>query len=296
MSQVLIHIGYSKAGSSYLKRWFLAHPDMYYRAKSVAGFYTAEDIVRYAQKNEKEPAYFVLSSEHISVWRGDYDLITSITSGYNLETYHQRMTATLHDIFAEPYVLIVTRGFSGVLRSLYAQYVRDGGILSFEKLNLQYSAEFSSLYDYTWLIQLYRQVFGAEKVIVLPFELLQNHPAQFIGILQDKLGLQKHSEFTNDKVNPSLDPKSVAAIRRFSAFIFAGLKIFPRSLQTKIYNYHLRQIKKKSFLRLIKLIAPFYDDEHMIVTESMLSNYKGKAEILRSEPLYQGYLKDYLLD
>jgi hypothetical protein len=38
MSRHLVHIGYPKAGSTYLQRWFASHPQLAYREGGIAGF------------------------------------------------------------------------------------------------------------------------------------------------------------------------------------------------------------------------------------------------------------------
>jgi hypothetical protein len=38
VSRHLIHIGYAKAGSKFLQRWFEAHPDLAYRTAGLGGF------------------------------------------------------------------------------------------------------------------------------------------------------------------------------------------------------------------------------------------------------------------
>ncbi len=240
MPKVLIHIGYPKTGSTYLQKWFEKHPAMLYKARAIMGFEDALDLARYAEKTEKLHDFLVLSSEDLSVWKGDYNILGFVSKGYDMQKYNEHLTTVLHDTFVSPYILIVTRGYESILRSLYSQYVRGGGVLDFEELQEKFGPELSAVDHYTWLIQLYRKVFGAEKVIVLPYELLQVDPAGFTSQLEDKLGLSDHFSFTQEKINPSLTPRQIAATRFISKFIFNLLGFLPNDWRTAIYGYHIR--------------------------------------------------------
>ena len=296
MSKVLIHIGYPKTGSTYLQKWFAKHPDMIFRPKGIAGFTDAHDIARYAQKAEKAPAYFVLSSEDLSVWKGEYNVTGFSSRNYDINAYNHYLTNALHDIFVSPYILIVTRGYKSMLRSLYSQYVRGGGILDFAQLQVEFGKDFGVLYDYSAMVRLYQGVFGYDKVIVLPFELLESNPLQFTSLLEDKLGIENHFAFTREKINPSLTRQEMAATRRISKFIFKSLDIFPRTLQTKIYGLHIRYLAKIRNPLLVKLLARFCPVDDMTVSDDMRNIFKGKAALLKDEKLFQPYWKEYLMD
>jgi hypothetical protein len=296
MPKVLIHIGYPKTGSTYLQKWFEKNPAMLYKARAIVGFEDAHDLARYAEKTEKLHDYFVLSSEDLSVWKGDYNIIGFASKGYDIQKYNEHLTTILHDTFVSPYILIATRGYESILRSLYSQYVRGGGILNFQELQQKYGEDLSALYDYTWLIELYRKVFGPEKVIVLPYELLQNDPARFTSQLEDKLGINNHFQFTQEKINPSLSPQQIAATRLISKFIFNRLGFLPESWRTGIYGFHIRYLAKTPKPLLVRLLAGFCGADDMTVMPSTLDLCKGKAAILKNEPLFQPYLKEYLLN
>lgn len=295
MPKVLIHIGYPKTGSTWLQKWFENHPAMLYRQRAVAGFFNAHDLARYAQKAEKLQEVFVLSSEDLSVWKGDYNITGFASKGYDMHAYSKNLTRMLHDIFHEPYILIVTRGYEGMLRSLYSQYVRGGGLLNFEELQQEFGNEFSVLYDYSWLINLYREIFGSEKVIVLPFELLQSQPVRFTALIEDRLGLTENFNFRNEKVNPSLTPQELAATRKISTILFRSLGFLPESWRTVIYGYHIRHLAKNARSWPVKLLAPLCKPDEVKVNNAMLELFKGKAEILRNEALFQPWIKEYLL-
>ena len=49
--KMLLHIGYSKAGSSFLQKWFKEHPQLRYAPRGLAGFDTVCGIIDVALDN-----------------------------------------------------------------------------------------------------------------------------------------------------------------------------------------------------------------------------------------------------
>lgn len=81
-------------------------------------------------------------------------------------------------------VLIVVREQRRAILSTYRQYVRDGGVASLAGwLHPRNPDELPQLawshWEYHHLIGLYRELFGAERVLVLPFESLAHDAAAF---------------------------------------------------------------------------------------------------------------------
>ena len=125
--------------------------------------------------------------------------------------------------------------------------------------------------------------------------MLENNPIQFTSLLEDRLGIENHFTFTKEKINPSLTRQEIAATRRISKFIFKSLGILPPSLRTKIYGFHIRYLAKNRKALLIRLLSRFCTADDMTMTDTMHHLFKGKAEILGDEDLFQPYLKEYLL-
>jgi hypothetical protein len=59
----LIHIGYPKAGSTFLQAWFEQHPELCYAPGGLGGFYNIYEICRPSGRACK---YFVTSFEGIA--------------------------------------------------------------------------------------------------------------------------------------------------------------------------------------------------------------------------------------
>ena len=187
----LLHIGYHKTGTTLLQR--RVFPDAEAGFCFVAGvdalqpaFVDAnpfdfdpeaareafEPGIREAQAQALVP---VLSYERLS--GGPH------SGGYDSKTIADRLITT----FPDARVLMVVREQTSMLISLYKVYVRMGGVASFEQyINPPpHSAARAPLFrfdylEYHRLVGYYQGLFGAENVLVLPYELLERRPRAFV--------------------------------------------------------------------------------------------------------------------
>jgi hypothetical protein len=297
MSKVLIHIGYIKSGSTYLQRWFEKHPAMFYKFKAITGFYGTHDISWYAESAETMHECFVISSEHLSVWKSDSDIV-GMRNGlkkYDIKAYQEKLRDTLFAIYPSAKILIVTRGYTSLFQSFYSQYLAIGGTYDFEGLLKSMWENFPDLFDYSHVINLYREKFG-DNVIVLPYELLRTDPHAFTGIIEKRMGIQNTYQFTSEKINAALDRKLLRAYRKLSNIIYRSVKPFPYKVQRALYGYYIMQLHRHNIDFLLKFMARVINkEEGMQGMDGVLKALEGKAEVLRTEELYQPYLKEYLL-
>jgi hypothetical protein len=297
MSKVLIHIGFPKAGSTYLQTWFGENPGCFYNGKSIAGFSNAHDISKYAVPPDPIHEWFVLSNEDLSVWRGEPDIVgLKSTKLYDFKGYQSKLCQTLYALYPGAKVMIITRGCTTLFPSFYSQYLCGGGTSVFSELMQNYGQFFSLGYDYTHIIELYRSTFNAGNVKVLPYELLRADPATFISEIEAWMGISKPFKITSEKINASLDNKTLTAYRKVSRLLYQLIKPLPYSFQKYIYGYYMMVLNGKKPHPFMKFIARFANNEiNLDGLDEVMKTLKGKAEILRHEEIYQPYLKEYLL-
>lgn len=299
MSHVLIHIGFPKSGSTYLQKWFEEHPEIYYQPKYIAqGFYHAGELARYLQLTEKVAQNFVLSSEDITLWGGNPNLYgLRRLEPYNYRKFQNRMCETLYTIYPTSKVLIVTRGYLSIFTSIYAQYIRIGGTLSYTEL-FQYNEQlFTTSLDYSYVIDLYRKKFGIENVIILPYELLLEKPVMFLSMIEKRLDIKEKFDLAIGKVNASLSNKELSTYYNISCLVFRLLKPFSKNMQIRMYLHYTNFIRTKKAQSFLKWISGFISEPLVMNEESdIILLMKGKAEILRDEELYGQYLKEYLIE
>jgi hypothetical protein len=211
----LIHIGYPKTASTWLQQVvFLNENTGFYApwgapAESVRkqffnsdGFHVSAETAR----SQLEPGLIeAIKQSLIPVFSNE--MLTGFPStgrGWSKEIVHR-----IHDIFPEGKVFIVIREQKSMLLSSYRQHLMMGGTLSINDFiviektprSLKHSCCVDFFY-YDKIIDYYRNVFGRDNVLVLPFELFKQNKQIFC---------EKLLSFAeaNGKVDYSQSPKNV---------------------------------------------------------------------------------------
>jgi hypothetical protein len=65
MARHLIHVGYSKAGSTFLQAWFERHPELRFAPGGLGGF---NDVDELSRPPGREYKYYVTSFEGLCTW------------------------------------------------------------------------------------------------------------------------------------------------------------------------------------------------------------------------------------
>ncbi|WP_165356232.1 sulfotransferase [Sphingosinicella sp. BN140058] len=207
----LIHIGYPKTGSSFLRSWYRSHPQLAFTDRGFAGYSEPEAISRSTFAPPRPLRYRVTSAEGLATPSAQAGLARRSGVPEIPDTFAGQQDlacARLAEIFPNARILLVLRGIRSLLPSLHSQYLRVGGTLDFTGFCDAWVAALGAdrrLWDYDYLVALYRRTFGAENVIVMPFELLQADPAAFTGALEARLGLAPHPPAPK-RINPALSP------------------------------------------------------------------------------------------
>ncbi len=190
---VLLHIGYHKTASSLLQTTVFDRADQGFmrpldepRHQLVVDFVRpgpfgyAPETMRAKYRDHLETASrknltMVLSHERLSGYPP--------SGGYDSRTLADRLHAT----FPEASVLIVIREQVGLISSMYSQYVTDGGDMGLKNYltapqpHLMRMPSFSfDFYEFDRLIGYYQALFGEDRVLVMPYEILRRHPAAFV--------------------------------------------------------------------------------------------------------------------
>jgi hypothetical protein len=198
MTGHLLHIGYAKAGSTFLQHWFESHPQLAYERGGIAGFRDVYDIARQGTRG-RDVRYRVTSNEGLSSPRpdaGDAAVDYAALHVMHIAVAQQRVCTMLADLFPRSTVLIVTRGFRSMILSSLSQYARSGGDADpgelIQKAQQARDPRQVDWWDYDKLVAMYTQAFGADNVMVMPYELLRDDPDEFIRVLAARLGIDAH--------------------------------------------------------------------------------------------------------
>jgi hypothetical protein len=292
--QHLIHIGYPKAGSHFVQRWSEGHPEIEYAQRGFAGFADATDLAR-KSTSPRAIRLRVTSAEEISA---PHPFVGSITEALQQTRpeYQEAACRYVSEVFKDPIILLLTRGFESVLLSGFSEYVRSGGDMIFftgQPPPPEALAQAEHDWNYDYLIAIYRAAFG-ERLIVLPYELLRDNPKAFTRELEERLGLSP-SETPMDKIYPSLSPIELRWYPRISSLIRA-LPVGTR-LRSYMFRKYVRSVQVnrwKVAIGLLQKLFPAAPVTSALIPRETVEYFRGRADSLKAEPLYAPYAEDYL--
>jgi hypothetical protein len=175
----LFHIGFRKTGTSTLQRHFfptlegwaylgLGSPllDEFRPLVNSLLFdedadYRATELRALIDRERRGRAGIVVSREHLS-------------------TFHRlgHVAPRVHDLEPEAKILVCVRNHRTILPSAYGQNVKAGGTLRFDEWAERVLSE--RLFHYDVVVQRYQELFGPERVMVSPFELLVSDRVAFL--------------------------------------------------------------------------------------------------------------------
>lgn len=304
--RVLLHVGFHKAGSSWLEAWLTRHSQVRFSAATFGGLQGPMDLCREVKRDGPPPRVHAVSEENLTgglVFPEGYFYLLLRHQGFHtrptgIPEHQERIAARLHALFPGAQVLLITRGFAGALRSVYSQVVRIGGDLPFDEFLEAYRLQIADWLAYDRVIGAYRARFGADNVTVLPFEALAEGEAAFGRMLEEALGLD-HEEITIGRVLPSLSPVQLAAYARFSHTVLAPVARHLRNYRAmQMYLLYARFVVDQPWAdwAIRAAFGPRGDVARPEVTPGYLARFRGTAESLATLPAFAPYRAAYLLD
>lgn len=129
--------------------------------------------------------------------------------------------------FPEARILITIREQRDMILSSYTQYLKRGGVIPLNSLvgrkHDQRLAFFSSVYfEYHNVVETYQDMFGAENVLVLPYEMFRARPQTYLDRIYEFAGACGPADWIPDfsrKSNETAGTAGLAARRRLSRLL-----------------------------------------------------------------------------
>ncbi|HWS53440.1 MAG TPA: hypothetical protein VN228_04915 [Pyrinomonadaceae bacterium] len=304
MAQHLIHVGYPKAGSTFLQAWFGRHPELCYKPGGLGGFHNVYEIAR---PSEADCKYYVTSFEGLCTPHESAGDVRLDFGGVEpvrpepLKENQARVCAVLKSLYPASRILVVTRGFKAMILSGYSQYVRMGGRLHLAGMCRDLAAleeDGAYYYDFDHLLRLYGEAFGEENLIVLPYELLRDDQGRFLRVLEERLGL-RHAEIRLGRANPSLTPEELYWYPLISRAVSAAASRLGPARFRRVYRWYVGKTldnKLRPLVGALCLARPGRKITEADFPAEILSRFEGKAARLKGDPLYAPYAADYLWD
>lgn len=287
MTGHLIHVGFPKTGSNFLRRWFREHPQLAYTEGGIAGYNNVYELAREVAPRP-DVLYRVTSSESLTTPHRDTGTQQhSHDDPSDLAVAQENVCDALAALFPNACVLIVTRGFRSMIFSSFSQYVRSGAGVPFEEYVTH--PLIGSPWDYDRVIGMYRAAFGEEKVIVMPYELLRDDADRFARTIEERLGLA-HFVSEPERLNKSLSaiemywyPRITRAVRKLPI----GARLRRMYLRGAFLN------RFRGAIAVLQRVRPGTPVTPDAIPEHVISAYRAKARTLRDNPLYAPYARDY---
>ena len=226
--QPLLHIGYHKTGTTWLQQYVfpnaqagfyrIAQPEVLQSAFARVGPFAFDpEVVR----EEFEPGIReALDRDLVPVLSAERLSGSPHSGGHDSKIIADRLAA----VFPSARVLVVIREQTNMLVALYKQYVKMGGAGSFRQYVTAPPGDHRvplfrfDFLEYHRLIGYYLGLFGARKVLVLPYELLQTQPRTFLERIGDFVGVPAtKSEFR--RVHVSQSALTLSLKRRVNRYV-----------------------------------------------------------------------------
>jgi hypothetical protein len=221
----LIHIGDYKTGTSWFqKQVFPVHPELYYldsgiHPEVVHLMHQLIDIRDLDFNPEVLRGRFADVLNDIDSQNRKIVISREALSGsYPAGDHAKRIAERLYAVFGKTKVLIVIREQFSMLKSIYSQYVKIGGTLSFEEFVYDpiVSPGVVEKLKYHKIIDAYVNIFGKENVFVGLFEEFKSDNELFVKRVLEFSGCSDAWQLRSKDVlvNPSLR-KAGLEIQRF---------------------------------------------------------------------------------
>lgn len=294
----LVHIGYPKTGSKYLQRWFSAHPEIGFSPWGIAGFRDAHAMM--AAAGGARPLWHVTSHEAFTMPLPEYRDLGAGDGEPRLPTRQAQKgaCALLTSLFQGSSILLVTRGFETLASSLYDELVLGGATYGFERFRealADLAAADEDPFHYDRLIADYEAGFGAERLIVLPYELLRDRPRDFLGEIARRLGIER-MDGPSGRIRQTPGPERIERYRRLTSRIRSVP--LPGRLKKPLLERYVHALRTGRLSRLAGSARPSRRGAGQPprgLTPDMLSSFSGRCERLRDNPYYADFREEYLL-
>lgn len=268
---ILLHIGMHKTGSTWLQN------DIF--ASAAHGFTTATGAPRHglvadfvtpdAFHYDAQAVREAYSDHHCDAAENDLTLVLSHErfSGYPSSGGHDRrlIADRLFATFPEARVLIVLREQRALIRSMYSQHITDGGTGSIKQFldtpepALGRRPGFRlSFYEFDRTIAYYRSIFGSDRVLALPFEMLSENPVGFVGEIQNFCSIARTDVGAVKRVNERR-PLVMQLVQRPLNALFFHNELSPGAL------FHISRFAKRygRTRKLFEAITPAWLEKSM---------------------------------
>ncbi len=232
--QPLIHVGYRKTATTWLQDVFLDNPDLGFA--SPWGAPSKEALERFVYPNDLDFSSEAVqkafqagleetASKGLIPVLSQEGLIGSHLSDGFQDGRGQQIAERIHSVFPQAKILITIREQASIILSEYRHYIKLGGTATISQfMGIEKNENSGPIYrlenfEYHLPIKHYQELFGAENVLVIPFELLKQDKKLFGRKLLDFFGIENEPNYTQKAKNIGIFGVRLIVQRRFNMII-----------------------------------------------------------------------------
>ena len=225
--RVLLHVGFHKTGTTFLQDHVFNHPGRGFSSPwSIRGGEAVENFVlthaaRFQAQEINREFFSAMEELHL-----DEKLMPVIShedlSGYpqSFRYYGSTVAKRLHETFPNAQILIGVREQKSILRSMWGEYIRSDGDRTIqeyfgdgvERLGFRPICRFDH-FEYPLLINQYIELFGRDRVQVLPLELLRNDSLAYEQVVHDFCDTGLNAEIAHPVSNVGFGARTLSIQR-----------------------------------------------------------------------------------
>ncbi len=283
---ICFHIGYPRTGTTFLRRVVFPR----YRDKAVLCLPQNEalaflrefflDSAQYAQGEHylKERLHLYLNS--FPSLRSKPIIVSSeafIGSGYQDNYY---LAKRIHNIFPESKIIVCIRSQLTMLPSLYALYIKSGGVLKYDTYATKIME--NDKLNYYKFIKIYHDFFSARSVLVLFYEELYKNQDAFIKKILDFFHLpwtdafKQENQLRNPRY-PEMTQQALRIINKISLLGFKEQSFFLNSFKKFILHAGYK-MNKHNFALTSKLFKGIEKNDY--INEQIRNHYARSNRLL----------------
>jgi hypothetical protein len=273
VAPLLIHIGFHKTGSTWLQEELFNDPGLGFSSET--GEARQQIIMRIGVPDPLSYDAAEVASHYLPAVTAARELGLTLALSHEQLSGHpssggrdrlmiaQRLRAT----FPDARILIIFREQRALIQSMYSQHITAGGVESLRHFlskpepwcGRRPTFAFEH-YEFDKLIGFYRDLFGSDRVLALPLELLGCQPAEFASRISTFCGHPPVRAATNRRRN-SRRPQLMQMLQRPLNMLFFHNDLSPGALIhiplfNKRYTKYLRPI--------FELLSPRLVDEWIL--------------------------------
>ncbi len=232
-SKLLLHIGYHKTASSWMQRFLFKDSAIGFTMSKQNNKWSRLITMPHPFDYDPEPIHALISPWLQETHELDRVPVISYerfsgclyAGGFDSQILADRLVR----LFPDAHILIVIREQKNIIYGTYSQFIREGGAVTLKRFLHPYAPNMVpgfrfEHFMYHRLIQYYYELFGRDRVLVVPYELFAQQPEEFTRRIVDFCGLSLppdaaiHQTYRK-RVNQSFNSIEVSLLRQLQFWL-----------------------------------------------------------------------------